>query len=444
MSEHKRPLINVSVRNDFVGELTPHVFESGALDRPQGPNRENQGNGSFQIAPWLPVVWQDTVSNDWFVLSTGKAVCLSNDGFVVPAGLKETFELTYTSNDYDQQTLDITTGEVYAVDGTTSYDAADILAALQARGLLSEDASAATEFLSRPVGAILGDVYASFSNGDATNPVKLKKLNYVKEKGIMFTTANQVKLPWVPAVIETVEVGSKASAALALEAAEAGKVFVPSEVTPLQRYSSVTSSTFFGISLGVLSVAKNTSRTPITSNNALLANEKFASMQYVTTKQEAIGVAIDSLKAVGDFFVDLEVGMVFVYAANPAAALPALVSAAEITFYSYTESPATVTRYASATGDLKPGDYLKVDANSNYTKWVDGTDDLIEIVGRVYSIITEGPNDLLDRVHTVGNYRGDTNAKMQMTGSASGGHGTQVRYAGAADKKIHAVLSFQH
>ena len=98
MSEHKRPLINVSVRNDFVGELTPHVFESGALDRPQGPNRENQGNGSFQIAPWLPVVWQDTVSNDWFVLSTGKAVCLSNDGFVVPAGLKETFELTYTSN----------------------------------------------------------------------------------------------------------------------------------------------------------------------------------------------------------------------------------------------------------------------------------------------------------------------------------------------------------
>lgn len=438
---HKLVNLSPSVRNDLIGELTPHVFESGAIDRPQGPNREGQGNGAFQIAPWLPVAFQDEVSNDWFVLSTGKLVCLTSEGHVAPAQYRADAGVTYTSDDFDEQTQDITTGLPYAVDGTTAYSSTDVRDALRLRGLIESD-GVITDFFSRPVGALFGDAYQSFTLGDSNNPTHLKKLNYSKAKDVMFVVSSQMKLPLVPAIQSDLTVGALAAADLTLASTEAGDVFTPDEVRAITRYEDITSDTFLALSLGQFNIAKNTSRTPITSDVAsFLVKEKFASMALKKNKRESIAAAVKSLKAAGDWFIDLEVGMLFFFSAD-GATLPAAIDAAVVTFYSYNSNPASVERYACATSVLKPGDWVKCDSNSNFTKWVDGTDDLVERVGRVFSLIKE-PVDLLSRVQTA--WPGESfGVKQKMTGSASEGYTTRVRYSNAADTVVHIVLQCQN
>lgn len=135
---------------DHVGNLFPNVEHAE-----KGPHGRLAGD--FIPAPWLPVEFYDKHFEVWTVVSPGKIVALttqaeeikSNVGdwedsaHVVPAGLKKAWDassgadpaLTYTSSDYDEGTIDLTTGVAYATNGTTTYSRAQVLAALKSREL---------------------------------------------------------------------------------------------------------------------------------------------------------------------------------------------------------------------------------------------------------------------------------------------------------------------
>lgn len=428
----KRYSPNLKTRNDLVSEIVPMVFLSNPVDRP------NCGHSSFLPAPWLPIQWQDEVSKDFFVLSTGKIVCFDGEGHLAPAGLKlgwaASTGLTYTSDDYDNKTQDITTGEEYAVDGTTTYTPTQIRDGLRSRGLITSSGAAA-DFLTYPVGAVLYDVYA-WAGGNGWNPAFYKFQNYSKQQGIQYTTASQMQLPIVPAVHNSVSVpGSLTGSALAFGS---GNLFSSTNTLSKERYDSATNTNFIAWAIADYPIATDTDRTPVTGSAAdFLVREIKVNYPQYATSEEAICAAIDRLTVAGDYFIDYEVGVVFLFASG-GASIPSNVSGESITFYSYAAAPASVERYACIVGDVQAGDWLKVDSNSNLQAWSTSDDSFIRLA-RIHKIEQE-PKDLLDRVQTAWTGTG-MSTKQQMTGTATKGYSSVITYSGASDKLARLVLS---
>lgn len=428
----KRYSPTLKTRNDLVGEITPMVFLETPVDRP------TCGHGSFLPAPWLPIQWQDEVSKDYFVMSSGKIVCFTDEGHLAPAGLKLAWAastgLTYTSDDYANKTQDITTGEEYAVNGTTTYTPTNIRDGLRSRGLIGSS-EAAADFLSLPVGAILYDVYA-WAGGNGWNPALYKFQNYIKQQGIQYTTASQMQLPVVPAEHVSVNVpGSLTGSALTFGS---GNLYSSTNTLSKERYDSATNTDFIAWAIADYPIATDTDRTPVegSSTDFLVREIKVNYPQYATA-EEAICAAIDRLTTAGDYFIDYNAGVVFMYASG-GASIPSNVSGESITFYSYTAAPATVERYACIVGDPRPGDWLKVDSNSNLQVWT--TSDAAWIrIARVHKLEQE-PKDLLDRVQTAWTGTG-MSTKQQMTGTATKGFSSVITYSGASDKLARLVLS---
>lgn len=425
---------SLKTRNDLIGEITPKVFESAPTDRPL-----SRFGAGFLPAPWLPVQWQDQDSKDWFTLSVGKMVSLTRDGFLAPSGYKLNWEattsgITYTSDDYDCKTQDITTGEEYATDGTTTYTAAQITTALKSRGLIgtSETCDA---FLSDTVGAVYANLY-SWAGGDGLNPAFLKDQNWIKQKSVQFVTEIQMDLPLVPASHTAVSVpGSLTGSALAFGS---GNLFSASNTTSKARYNQITNTDFVAWALADNAIATDTDRTPVEGSSAdFLVSEKKLAPQLYPSVEEAIAAAVDSLTSAGDYFIDYQSGVIFLYVSG-GATVPSNASGETITYYHYGASPASVEKYMCVVGNIKPGDRLKVDSNSNLTLWVDGTDSATDIVGRCYDIQTT-PTGLISSVKTAWEGSNFTN-RQQMTGSASKGFGSQIRFSGAADKLCKVVL----
>lgn len=434
MPSAKRYSAPLKTRNDLVGEITPIVFsDMGAPQNPHGP---------FIPAPWLPVAWQDTESKDWFVISTGKIVGLTTvEGWVYPAGMRADWVaaaggdtiLTYTSDDYDVKVMDLTTGEAYATDGTTNYTKTQVQTALRARGLIAPAGTPQT-YLSAPVGCIMGDVYA-WAGGSGWNPAHLNFQNYQKQKGVQFTSFAQMVLPLVPASTGSGEVpGALTGSALTFES---GNIYAASNVVSVERYEEVTSDTFVALALANTPVATHTDRTPVAgSSTDFLVKEIKVDLATYPTNRAAIGAAVDHLKTAGDWFFDYEVGVLFMYSAD-GTAIPANVAGETLTFYYYGAAPSAVERYVCAVGDLKPGDWLMVDTNSNFQVW-DETDAQARLA-RVVSVVTE-PRGLLEHVRTGWVGTGFT-AQQQMSGSASKGFSSTITYSDAADKIIRVVLN---
>jgi hypothetical protein len=183
--------------------------------------------------------------------------------------------------------------------------------------------------------------------------------------------------------------------------------------------------------LANLPVAKSTVRTPITFGGATGAN-------FVNEVALASDIA-----AAGDWAIDLTTGVVSVFAAAAINADDSLT----ITYSHYAAAPTAVSVFASAVGNLKAGDFVIIDANSNYQ--IATTESFQDIVGQVLEV-ESAEKDALGMVKTAynpplgtdssGSSPGYAGQMDQMPGSATGGVSDKVHYAGAADLVVRINL----
>jgi hypothetical protein len=210
-----------------------------------------------------------------------------------------------------------------------------------------------------------------------------------------------------------------------------------------------------GAALGNLPVAKNTVRTPITFANGTETDAATVFVRQVDTLAE--------VTEAGTWYIDLTTGVISWFdAADPGAG-----NIYTITYYHYATAPASVSKFACVVGDVKPGDFLKCDANSNWTKATPHSfgadyagalnntdhvkldfDDFSTIMGQVIEV-EDFPRDLLDRVRTAypslstdatGSLPGYAGQMDQMPGTANGGVSDKIHYAGAANKVVRVNL----
>ena len=432
---------NFRTRADMGTEIHPHVFESGDVYRPKGSNRaDKDGGSSHQFAPFMPVVWQDTRTGgalDWFCLMAGKIVGLTADGWVYPAGLRLLIAdiidngdpaaddmITYTADDVEQMVMDITTGSYLEAAG--SYTVEVVENALKERGLITASETI-LDYFKEPVGAVIQACYSPFSIDDATDPTKLKLTNYLKQKGIQFTTKTQMHLPMVP--FQTEQSDTIPGSLTGSDPTGFGTlgVFSATRTKTLTRYELIEATDFVALFLDEVNVAKNTTRSPISCSTVLVREIKLDYSAGLTSK-ERIANAVARLRRAGDFFVDEEVGVIFMFVSGGATVVG---GGAAVTYhiYSGTFTANDVTKYMCIEGLVKPGDYLKLTERSNLTKWVSGTDDESLKLGRVYGVVRE-PNGLVDQVRT----------SPGLPGSATAGYSANVVATNAANLIAKVVL----
>lgn len=402
---------------DHVGNILPNVEHSEG-ERPAI---------EWKVAEWLPVQFFDKHYDNWFVIMPGKVVAEDADGRLCPAGLKIAAELvgsgdvvTYTLNDVEAGTINVATGlpvtaaQLTDPGSTRGYTKAEIDSA----GFLGRAGVAFT--VSNPVG-IAPYAFLQWAGGDGFNPAEYRKHNYNMQHQVAVLCDYVLEMPLVP--------GATASEALtfSVDATEGANVFTDS-------------------GLANLPVAANTDRTPITfaggSSATLFVNQ-------VADKTQISGP--------GDWAIDLTLGHVSVYSAS--APLGVTVS-----YSHYAAAPASVSRFACAVGDLKGGDLVTFDADSNYraataaTLFLSGSPTGAEVaramglvIGQVLDRDSSLPKDMLDRVKTSFAPALGTDASGalpaylgqldQMPGTANGGMPSNVHYAGAADTVVRINLT---
>jgi hypothetical protein len=389
---------------DHVGNMIPVVEHSEGV-RP---------HGEFMPAAWLPVKFFDKYYENWMVILPGKIVALDNDGRVVPAqyGLASA-QITYTADDYLAGTIDARTGVAYATNGTTTFNVSAVT------DFLGRGVSVALS-VSHPVGVCPYPVLQWAGDGsaddDGFNPGALKQHNYNMQHRVAILCDYVLELPIVPAktTTETITAGSWSSNIMTFDA------------------------------LDNLPVATNTQRTPLSFANNSLTD---AATVFVNQVTEAADIV-----AAGDWHINYTTGVIKAYrATNPSS------GTYSVTYYNYASAPSgsNVSKFACVLGDVKPGDFLKCNADSNWVKATtvltgNGTtgDEFNVIMGQVLDIEV-GPKDMLDKVRTAytnlntsgaGAFPGTAGQMDQMPGSATGGATDKVHYAGAADKVCRVNL----
>lgn len=401
---------------DHVGNIIPNVEHSEGI-RPAI---------EWKVAEWLPVQFFDKHYENWMVVLPGKVLSVDADNRLCPAGIKRNVDLggvgdvvTYTVNDVTAGTINVATGAAVTLaqltdaGSTRGYTKAEIDAA----GFLGRSGVAFT--VSAPVG-VSPYSFLQWAGGDGFNPTGYHKHNYNMQHQVSVLCDYVLELPLVPA--------STASEALtfAVDATEAG-VFTDS-------------------GLANLPVATNTVRTPISFSGGDSAT------LFVNQVADKTLIAL-----VGDWAIDLATGFVSVKAGSAPAGVTA-------SYSHYAAAPATVSAFACAVGDLRGGDMVTFDANSNFIK-ADATNLALDasptgaqvaashglVVGQVLDRDSSHPKDLLDRVKTSYSPALDTSATGskpaylgqldQMPGSANGGVPSNVHYAGAADTVVRINLT---
>jgi hypothetical protein len=402
---------------DHVGNILPNVEHSEG-ERPAI---------EWKVAEWLPVQFFDKHYENWFVVMPGKVVAQDADGRLCPAGLKIAAELTgtgdvivYTLNDLEAGTINVATGapltlaELTDPGSTRGYTAAEIDAA----GFLGRSGVAFT--VSNPVG-VAPYAFLQWAGGDGFNPAEYKKHNYNMQHQVSVLCDYVLEMPLVP--------GATATEAL---------VFAPD--------AGGDANIFTDSGLSNLPVAANTDRTPL----------EFAGGSAATLFVNQVDT-VDDIAGAGDWAINLVTGAVSVYSAGAPAGVT-------LSYHHYAAAPATVSKFACAVGDLKGGDLVTFDADSNYrianasTLFLGGSPTGAEVaramglvVGQVLDRDASHPKDMLDRVKT--SYApalgtDATGAKPaylgqldQMPGTANGGVPSNVHYAGAADTVVRINLT---
>jgi hypothetical protein len=177
--------------------------------------------------------------------------------------------------------------------------------------------------------------------------------------------------------------------------------------------------------LANLPIAKNTVRTPITFGGT-------AASSFVTE----VATAAD-ISAAGDWAIDLATGVVTVFAAAAIAGDDSFT----VTYSNYAAAITGGSVFAAASGNLKAGDFVVCDAESNLIA-AGGADTFQAIVGQILEV-ENADKDALGMVKTAynpplgtdssGSSPGYAGQMDQMPGSATGGVSDKVHYAGAAD-----------
>jgi len=403
-------------RWDHVGNLVPN-FEHSEGQRPH-----------LHGAPagWLPVQYYDKWYETYITIMAGKLVALDRIEEIVPAGLKVEWAaaiggatiLTYTATDVSELVTDLTTGSTLTA--AVSYTKNQVTAALRLRGLIGA-AEACDAFISRPIGVASHCMYAWAFYGnnevDALSRrnygIDAKFANFYMQHKVAVLCDYALRIPHVPAVQtpETLD----AALTVATLTFGAGNLYSAANTVAATRYSSITNTNFIAAALATYPVAKNTAYTPLTADNASLLLRRRSSP--------------DALAQAGDYYIDYEAGVMFFYVAG-GASVPATVSGTNITFYSYATAPATVSLYVCAVGDIKPGDFLEADADSNFILATNTT--FRDIMGQALTSVRH-PRDFLDRVKSAWDNFGVLD---QLPGTASSGYPDNLTYAGASDKEI--------
>jgi len=414
-------------RTNVISNITPSPFLQKNADNPAG---------TWKPAAWLPIEWTDTVTQDSFVISTGKVIALcGEDERIVPAGyylrttIGSTF-VTYTTADVTAGVIDIVTGVTLTATGTRTAQA--VATALLARGLVNEadlalghdfysgisdqsDVTAVIEaFISLPVGIVKGDVYVWA--GDFPN---YNYANYCKQHLIQFVTEWQMVVPHLANTTAATTGDLEAAAAWSsvadgtqmpdADVAGAELYVTPAQLAGLTRYSGVIAATdnLAGYSIRNIPGCKNTSRTPLS----------FATSEIFGVNEKT---SIASVTTAGDYFWDAEVGMLIVSAS--AGAQVATAGVTTMTYYYYSGGSAAAARMIHLCGEARRGQFLTVDSNSNFVA-IDitpGTTNMGGIVGRIYRLISQ-PRGLLERVETAWSASNMT-AVDQMPGTATAGY----------------------
>lgn len=388
-------------RTDLMDHLTPNNVVQMNASVP---------HGEWKPAAWLPVVWQNERSKDYFVMSAGKVVSLDGAGRVVPSGLlrralnanllTDTI-LEYTANDVAARVIDIRTGAfVTDADAVTLQEFATAIvasgwapsAAAPANADQAKDIVKA--FISAPVGILAYDVYVWA--GD--DPANLHFTNYQKQHLIQFFTDIQMKA----AHVCKSEVTTKAVADLTLLKA--------SDLALMPRYAGLitASSNVVGYNLGLGKLASHTSRTPVAVNSP-------ASSRYRSD--------VSLLGKAGDFTLDADAGIVLLFREGGNAAPVGLVG---FSVYDYTGGASSQERMVMFVGDGRPGDFVSFDEMSNFVVAIPSDHTAHLVVGRLLSMFKE-PRGQLERVRT--GWDGEEfDATSKMPGSATGGFSDLITF----------------
>jgi hypothetical protein len=249
------------------------------------------------------------------------------------------------------------------------------------------------------------------SSDDGNNPAYYRYHNYNMQHRVALVCDYMLELPVVPttATSETITAGAR--------------------TVNLQVFDALNN----------LPVAANTTtRTPITFASGTLTD---SATVFVTQKDTAAACV-----STGDWHIDLVTGIITIYTTTTISGTYA------VTYYHYASAPSTVSVFACAVGDLRGGDFLKSDSDSNWTLATnkvygtsngDNFDTFSHIMGQILEVQTE-PQDYLQRVRTAwsslgtdgsGSLPGTTTGGQmdQMPGSATSGASLAVHYAGAAN-----------
>jgi len=398
---------------DHVGNLTPNIEVSESV---------RTGN-EYIPAPWLPVQRFDKHFEDYYVVSAGKAVGFTRDsnGFVVPAGLAlawaaagsgGTTVFSYSDRDLEERVMDIRTGQALAVGYTAAVTRDQIETAI----LGTTAGPSATNNPFSPPAGIAPYNYIKHPGGDRLqNPADLEFHNYRPQATVAILHDRHIELPLVPAQTATESLTTSAQWTSA-----GGDVY----------YRPFTNQP----------IAKPTRFLPYVFSNTTVFK----------LEQDLQG----DLQANGDYFVDTTTGRLYLFndTIDPTASAATL---GTVTYYNYASAPASVGTFAACVGNLRPGDYLKCDANSNLAKWIKGTDAPEEILAQVLAF-QYFPRGGLDKVRTAfdlgrlhnafpwpssgpGDFDKD-GKRDAMPGSASEGLPANVTYAGAANISVRINL----
>jgi len=417
-------------------------------------------------AAWLPVKFYDKHYENWVVVMPGKAVSMDPLGYLMPAeyGLTSA-SVVYTQNDVDAGVIDVATGNPVTTAKTvvlanlTGTRGAGFTAAnagvsvtsgfMGIQGLAFNDATA-----KYPVG-VCPMPYLQWAGGDGWNPTQLDKHNFIMQHQVAFLCDYVLRLPLVPGqeASETIDATVTDSNPTLGDGVVVTRARIVGEATG--RYDSTTGYipvlTTYPVVAFVLDethLAKNTSRTTL----ALASDNTADDVSDILVSEKS---SISGVSQAGDFFVDYDAGVVFIYSAD-GTTLPTSLSGAagtvSLTYYRYGTAPTVTSEFASllaGSSVIVPGDFVKAGAGSNFVK-ADPATDGYAILGQVLGFETH-PRDALDRVRTAWNpaLLTDASGTMangvagsaslnrgqldQMPGSATGGYPANLHFAGAAD-----------
>lgn len=439
------------LREDILGTPTPSPFESEDIKSPQG---------AFRPAPWLPIAFSKTDRDrgtEYFVISSGKPVCLTADGFLVPAGYRGKFNkttattvLTYTSTDYDEGVIDLVTGLAYAVDGTTAYSALEVAEALVERGLVPSDVAAANPptsdahvtsivewFFSLPCGVAVYDIW-KWSGVAEENDQYWANQSY--QHAVSFFTEHQMKVPLRAGLAVTDDDFDAATVDGSIVSAasgdgdfpQAGEAWDIDGIVTLTRYSSLDGDEpVVALALANNRVAKNTERTPVSEDlGTVLLKEKSS---------------VSAISSAGDWYLDHEVGILFIHSTTWAT----LVADTATVTFSYTayddaSTGAASEHYIYFDGEVRVGARVSIDEESNFV--VKGsTGDILDSgdpdLGFVHGLILE-PGPLMTMVKSRWELTGATKAS-KMPGTATKGYSHHVTIPDEAIADTLVKLTFR-